>query len=46
MVFCGATPVVQPSGADQAPVTLSNVDGAIGGLTISDPILLPEEQQW
>jgi hypothetical protein len=35
--FYGATPVVQPSGADQAAVTLSNVDGAIGGLTVSDP---------
>jgi hypothetical protein len=35
--FWGATPVVQPSGADQAAVTLSNVPGAIGGLTISDP---------
>jgi hypothetical protein len=32
-----ATPVVQPSGADQAAVTLGNTDGEIGGLTISDP---------
>jgi hypothetical protein len=35
--FFGATPVVQPSGANQAAVTLGNVDGEIGGLTISDP---------
>jgi len=35
--FYGATPVVQPSGADQAAVTLGNADGDIGGLTISDP---------
>jgi hypothetical protein len=35
--FWGATPVVQPSGADQAAVTLGNADGEIGGLTISDP---------
>jgi hypothetical protein len=33
----GATPVVQPSGADQAAVTLGNTDGEKGGLTISDP---------
>ena len=33
----GATPVVQPAGADQAAVTLGNADGEIGGLTISDP---------
>jgi hypothetical protein len=31
------TPVTQPSGADQAAVTLGNADGEIGGLTISDP---------
>jgi len=35
--FYGATPVVQPSGADQAAVTLGNTDGEIGSLTISDP---------
>ena len=35
--FYGATPVVQPAGADQAAVTLGNTDGEIGGLTISDP---------
>jgi hypothetical protein len=35
--FWGATPVMQPSGADQAAVTLGNTDGEIGGLTISLP---------
>ena len=35
--FYRATPVVQPSGADQAAVTLGNTDGEIAGLTISDP---------
>ena len=35
--FYGATPVSQPSGADQAAVTLGNTNGEIGGLTISDP---------
>ncbi len=35
--FYGVTPVTQPSGADQAAVTLGNTDGEIGGLTISDP---------
>ena len=35
--FWGATPVVQPAGANQAAVTLGNADGEIGGLTISDP---------
>ena len=34
--FWGATPVAQPSGADQAAVALGNTDGEIGGLTISD----------
>jgi len=29
--FYGATPVVQPSGADQAAVALGNTDGEIGG---------------
>jgi len=33
--FWGATPVVQPSGAAQAAVTLGNTDGEIGGLTVS-----------
>ncbi len=42
--FWGATPVVQPSGADQAAVTLGNVDGEIGGLTISDPPTQAEGQ--
>ena len=32
--FWGATPVVQPSGAGQAAVTLGNTDNEIGGLTI------------
>jgi hypothetical protein len=40
----GATPVVQPSGADQAAVTLGSVDGEIGGLTISDPPTQAEVQ--
>jgi hypothetical protein len=35
--FYGVTPVTQPAGANQAAVTLGNTDGAIGGLTISDP---------
>jgi hypothetical protein len=42
--FWGATPVVQPSGANQAVVTLGNTDGAIGGLTISDPPTQAEVQ--
>jgi len=42
--FCGATPVVQPSGAGQAAVTLGNADGGTGGLTISDPPTQPEVQ--
>ena len=42
--FWGATPVVQPSGADQAAVTLANTDGAIGGLLISDPPTQAEVQ--
>jgi hypothetical protein len=42
--FWGATPVVQPSGADQAAVTLGNTDGEIGGLTISDPPTQAEVQ--
>ncbi len=42
--FFGVTPVVQPSGADQAVVTLGNVDGEIGGLTISDPPTQAEVQ--
>jgi hypothetical protein len=40
----GATPVVQPSGADQAAVTLGSADGEIGGLTISDPPTQAEVQ--
>jgi hypothetical protein len=42
--FWGATPVVQPSGAGQTAVTLGNTDGAIGGLTISDPPTQTEVQ--
>lgn len=42
--FYGATPVVQPSAADQAAVTLGNTDGEIGGLTISDPPTQAEVQ--
>ena len=42
--FWGVTPAVQPSGANQAAVTLGNVDGAIGGLTISDPPTQAEVQ--
>jgi len=42
--FWGMTPVVQPSGAAQAAVTLQNLDGAIGGLTISDPPTQAEVQ--
>ena len=42
--FYGVTPVVQPSGADQAVVTLGNADGEIGGLTISDPPTQAEVQ--
>jgi len=42
--FWGATPVTQPSGADQAAVTLGNTDGEIGGLTISDPPTQAEVQ--
>ena len=34
--FYGAAPVVQPSGADQAAVTLGNTEVEIGGLTISN----------
>jgi len=42
--FWGATPVVQPSGADQAAVTLGNTDGEISGLSISDPPTQAEVQ--
>jgi len=42
--FWGATPVVQPSGANQAAVTLGNTDGEIAGLTISDPPTQAEVQ--
>jgi hypothetical protein len=40
----GTTPVTQPAGADQAAVTLGNVDGEIAGLTISDPPTQAEVQ--
>jgi hypothetical protein len=40
----GATPVIQPVGADQAAVTLGNADGEIGGLTISNPPTQAEVQ--
>jgi hypothetical protein len=33
----GAAPVVEPSGAAQAAVTLGNTDEEIGGLTPSEP---------
>jgi hypothetical protein len=36
--------VVQLSGADQAAVSLANVDGEIGDLTISDPPTQAEVQ--
>ena len=42
--FYGVTPVSQPSGTDQAAVTLGNTDGEIGGLTISDPRTQAEVQ--
>lgn len=42
--FYGATPVAQPSGADQAAVTLGNTDGEIAGLSISDPPTQAEVQ--
>jgi hypothetical protein len=42
--FYGVTPVVQPSGANQAAVTLGNTDGEIAGLTISDPATQAEVQ--
>jgi hypothetical protein len=42
--FYGVTPVTQPSGTSQAAVTLGNVDGEIGGLTISDPPTQAEVQ--
>ena len=37
-------PNEQPSGADQAAVTLGNTDGEISGLTISDPPTQAEVQ--
>ena len=40
----GVTPVVQPSGADQAAITLGNTDGEIASLTISDPPTQAEVQ--
>jgi hypothetical protein len=42
--FYGVAPVLQPSGADQAAVTLGNGDGEIGGLTFSDPPTQAEVQ--
>ena len=42
--FYGVTPVTRPAGADQAVVTLGNVDGEIGVLTISDPPTQAEVQ--
>jgi hypothetical protein len=42
--FYGATPVVQPAGADQDDVGLANTDGEIGGLTISNPPTQAEVQ--
>jgi len=42
--FWGVAPVVQPSGAAQAAVTLGNVDGELGGLLISDPPTQAEVQ--
>ena len=42
--FNGATPVVQPAGADQAAVTLGNNNGEIGGLSISNPPTQAEVQ--
>ena len=42
--FWGAAPVVQPSGAGQAAVTLGNTDGEIGGLTVSNPPTQAEVQ--
>jgi hypothetical protein len=42
--FYGATPVVQPSGAGQAAVTLGNTDGEFGSLIISDPPTQAEVQ--
>ena len=42
--FYGVAPVLQPSGADQAAVTLGNSDGEIAGLTISDPPTQAEVQ--
>lgn len=42
--FYGVTPVVQPSGADQAVISLGNTDGEIGSLTISDPPTQAEVQ--
>ena len=42
--FYVAAPIVQPSGVDQAAVTLGNVDGEIAALTISDPPTRAEVQ--
>ena len=40
----GVTPVTQLAGANQAAVTLGNIDGEIGGLTITDPPTQAEVQ--
>ena len=42
--FYRATTLAQPSGADQGAVTMGNVDGEIGGFTISDPPIQVEVQ--
>jgi hypothetical protein len=44
VAFYVVTPILQPSGTDQAAVTLGNTDGEIGGLTISDPPTQAEVQ--
>ena len=41
---CGVPFVTQPAGADQAAVTVTNTDGEIAGLTISDPPTQAEVQ--
>lgn len=40
----GVAPTAQPVGAEQAAVTLGNTDGAISGLTFSDPPTQAEAQ--
>ena len=44
MGLYGARPVVHPSGADQAAVTLGNVDEETGGLSIFDVLTQAEVQ--